>query len=139
MQLGQGLLVLSEVTLGNTEVALGRGRAGSARYQSLNGAWRFRWAPTVREGLCDEHTRPDFDDGGWASIEVPGNWELQGYGFPIYTNVDYIFEHTPPTIAYKGDAALGVRGDVLPRGALVLVIYDRSKSYLCLPGSSGGA
>ena len=39
------------------EVALGRGRAGSARYQSLNGAWRFRWAPTVREGLCDEHTR----------------------------------------------------------------------------------
>ena len=39
------------------EVALGRGRAGSARYLSLNGAWRFRWAPTVREGLCDEHTR----------------------------------------------------------------------------------
>ena len=83
------------------EVALGLGRDGSDRYQSLNGAWRFRWAPTVREGLREEHTRPDFDDGGWDRIEVPGNWELQGYGFPIYTNVDYIFEHTPPTIAYK--------------------------------------
>ena len=89
-------------------VALGLGRDGSKRYQSLNGAWRFRWAPTVREGLREEHTRPDFDDGGWDRIEVPGNWELQGYGFPIYTNVDYIFEHSPPTITYKGDAALGV-------------------------------
>ena len=39
---------------------------------------------------------------------MPGNWELQGYGFPIYTNVEYIFEHAPPTIAYKGDPALGV-------------------------------
>ena len=116
------------------EVALGLGRDGSKRYQSLNGAWRFRWAPTVREGLLAEHTQPGFDDGDWGRIEVPGNlshdpspsptpnqlnpnpnpnqvpgnWELQGYGFPIYTNVDYIFEHSPPTITYKGDAALGV-------------------------------
>ena len=51
------------------EVALGLGRAGSERYRSLNGAWRFRWAPTVREGLRDEHTRPDFDDGGCDRIE----------------------------------------------------------------------
>ena len=90
------------------EVALGLGRVVSKRYQSLNGAWRFRWAPTVQEGLRAEHTQPGYDDGDWDRIEVPGNWELQGYGFPIYTNVDYIFEHSPPTIAYKGDAAVGV-------------------------------
>ena len=33
---------------------------------------------------------------------MPGNWELQGYGFPIYTNVQYIFKHQPPAIVYKG-------------------------------------
>ena len=83
------------------EVALGPGRKGSKRCQSLNGAWRFRWAPSVRDGLVAEHVQPGFDDGAWDLIQVPGNWELQGYGFPIYTNVDYIFEHTPPKIAYK--------------------------------------
>ncbi len=99
------------------EVALGPGRKGSTRCQSLNGAWRFRWAPTVREGLVAEHVQPGFDDSAWDSIQVPGNWELQGYGFPIYTNVDYIFEHTPPKIAYKGDEAIGVS----PSGTTVRV------------------
>jgi len=52
---------------------------------------------------------------------VPGNWELQGYGFPIYTNVEYIFEHAPPTIAYKGDPALGVRAGEGGQAAAVRV------------------
>ena len=64
------------------EVALGLGREVSERYLSLNGAWRFRWAPTVLEGLRAEHTQPGFDDSSWDRIQVPGNWELQGYGFP---------------------------------------------------------
>ena len=64
------------------EVALGLGREVSERYLSLNGAWRFRWAPTVLEGLRAEHTQPGFDDSSWDRIQVPGNWELQGYGLP---------------------------------------------------------
>ncbi|CAE7748785.1 lacZ, partial [Symbiodinium necroappetens] len=36
-------------------------------------------------------------------MPVPGNWELNGYGFPIYTNVDFIFKCDPPNIRYRGD------------------------------------
>ena len=75
----------------------------SERRLSLNGTWRFRWSERAPEGRPDgAFASPEFDDGEWAEIAVPGNWELQGYGFPIYTNVQYIFEHTPPTISYKG-------------------------------------
>ena len=71
---------------------------------SLNGKWKFAWSPTAPPDgpPLGAFAARGFDDSAWAEIDVPGNWELQGYGFPIYTNVQYIFEHTPPTIAYKG-------------------------------------
>ena len=66
-------------------------------YTSLNGEWRFN--------LSDKpDDRPyyffklDYDDEDWGTIEVPGNWELQGYDIPIYTNVKYPHDKTPPTI-----------------------------------------
>lgn len=79
------------------------GRGRSERYLSLNGAWRFRWSAQAPEGRpSGTFASMEFDDSAWDTISVPGNWELQGYGFPIYTNVQYIFEHTPPLITYKG-------------------------------------
>ena len=82
-------------------VALG-GRHRSARAISLNGRWRFRWAGEVAARPAAEFASPDFDDSGWGEMEVPGNWELNGHGFPIYCNVQWPFEHNPPTIRYKG-------------------------------------
>ncbi|MCP4756560.1 MAG: DUF4981 domain-containing protein [Proteobacteria bacterium] len=56
--------------------------------QPLNGNWKFHWAdkPANRpQGFY----RPDFDPSGWDEIEVPSNWQIKGYGTPIYTNIIY--------------------------------------------------
>ena len=70
----------------------------------LNGTWKFKYSPTYGEAdasFMDE----DADTGRWGEIEVPGNWELQGYGFPFYVDVGYgfslpgrVFEIDPPHI-----------------------------------------
>jgi beta-galactosidase len=77
------------------------GREASSRYLSLNGRWQFRWAPRFADQQID-FVHEAYDANAWGTITVPGNWELHEHGFPIYTNVDYIFEHAPPKIAYKG-------------------------------------
>lgn len=64
---------------------------------SLNGAWRFHFSHTV-EGRADGFASPAFDDSGWDTIQVPGNWELLGYGTPIYSNVTYPHPKDPPRI-----------------------------------------
>jgi len=63
-------------------------------YKSLNGKWRFRWVAKPADRPVDFY-RPDYDDRNWKEIEVPSNWELQGYGFPIYVNSDYEFTRNP--------------------------------------------
>lgn len=68
--------------------------AGFPYLQLLNGRWRFHWSPdpaSVPEGFH----QVDFDDAGWDEIEVPSNWQLQGYGVPMYTNVQYLFPIDP--------------------------------------------
>lgn len=65
--------------------------------KSLNGVWKFQLfdAPElVSEAMITEH----FDDATWDSIEVPSNWQMQGYDKPIYTNVKYPFADTPPFV-----------------------------------------
>ena len=63
-------------------MALSGDRALSSRFVSLNGPWRFRWAPSFAERPPPEFAAPDFDDSSWGTVEVPGCWELQG---PICT------------------------------------------------------
>ncbi|MFT7235991.1 MAG: beta-galactosidase [Cyclobacteriaceae bacterium] len=69
----------------------------SDNYQSLNGIWKFNWAksPTLRPINFFEN---DFPSKDWDEIKVPGNWELQGFGIPIYTNVKYPFPKNVPHI-----------------------------------------
>ena len=56
---------------------------------------------------------PTFDDTDWDEIPVPGNWEINGFGFPIYTNIEYPYQHLPPLISYK-DLEMGA--DYNPTG-----------------------
>ena len=51
--------------------------------QSLNGNWRFHWARRPADTPRD-FFRPDYDVSGWATIPVPSNWQMHGYGVPIY-------------------------------------------------------
>lgn len=63
----------------------------SPYYLSLNGKWKFHWVknPDLRP---KDFYKPSFYTGGWADINVPGNWERQGYGTAIYVNETYEFD-----------------------------------------------
>ncbi|MCD6354838.1 MAG: DUF4981 domain-containing protein [Prolixibacteraceae bacterium] len=65
--------------------------------QSLNGIWQFHLShnPSERPYWFFKN---DFDTRKWDKIKVPANWELQGFDYPIYTNVKYPHAKTPPTI-----------------------------------------
>ncbi len=62
----------------------------------LNGMWKFHWAPKPAE-RPKEFYEVGFDVSSWNDINVPGNWELQGYGIPRYLDEEYPFAPNPPT------------------------------------------
>lgn len=66
-------------------------------YTSLSGDWKFHLAKNPSERPF-YFFKTDYDISDWTDIRVPGNWETQGYDIPIYTNVKYPHEKTPPTI-----------------------------------------
>jgi beta-galactosidase len=78
------------MTYPSAELATRGERAQSPWFRSLNGRWKFRYSPSPA-GRPAGFERPDFDDKSWASITVPGNWEVQGFGMPIYSNSQYPF------------------------------------------------
>ena len=66
------------------------GPYGSSPYtMSLNGSYRFRLYPSPE--AVDDFYRPEYDDSAFSDIPVPSNWEVQGFGEPIYTNVAFPF------------------------------------------------
>ena len=72
-------------------------RTNSSRYILLNGNWKFNWVKSPDERPVNFY-KPSFDDSRWDEIPVPSNWEMLGYGTPIYTNVTYPFRNQPPFI-----------------------------------------
>jgi len=66
-------------------------------HQSLNGKWKFNWAPDPSK-RPEEFYKPSFDASAWKEITVPSNWQLQGYGVPIYCNIPYSFKKDPPRV-----------------------------------------
>lgn len=64
----------------------------SSNYSSLNGAWKFLWAENP-DGIPKGFEAKDFNDNSWKSFNVPANWELNGYGFPIYTTNGFEFTY----------------------------------------------
>ncbi len=71
--------------------AIALGRKESPYYHSLNGYWKFNWAKSPAERPVDFY-REKVDVSGWDSIIVPSNWEIEGYGIPIYTNREYPYD-----------------------------------------------
>jgi len=69
----------------------------SNRIQSLNGKWKFHWAGRL-ELRPKEFFNVEFDVSDWAGIDVPGNWQTQGYGRPIYSNIPYVFAKDQPRV-----------------------------------------
>lgn len=92
---------------------------------SLNGRWRFRLSPNPM-ALPEGFTAPNFDDTSWDDIAVPGNWQLQGYDRPIYTNVQYPFPIDPDLQA----AMLRMAQDFDPRRSM-LELQAPPEAYHC--------
>jgi beta-galactosidase len=68
---------------------------------TLNGTWKFFWVKDADARPVD-FWKPEFDDRGWGDIPVPGVWELNGFGDPIYVNTGYAwrnqFKNNPPQV-----------------------------------------
>jgi beta-galactosidase len=64
---------------------------------SLDGQWLFRWSRNPEERAVDFY-REDYDVSQWGKITVPGNWQTQGYGTPIYININYPFVKDRPRV-----------------------------------------
>ena len=64
---------------------------------SLNGKWKFFFAETP-EGIPSDFFKPGFNDGKWSLINVPSNWEMEGFGDPIFRNVASPFRANVPFV-----------------------------------------
>ncbi|MET0320582.1 MAG: glycoside hydrolase family 2 TIM barrel-domain containing protein [Duganella sp.] len=79
------------------EQALAGDMAKSKYYLSLDGAWRFAYSKNPNDRPRDFY-RNNYDTSGWKTIQVPGMIQAQGFGTPIFTNVDYPFPLDEPHI-----------------------------------------
>lgn len=70
--------------------------------QMLNGNWKFNWVPKPADRPVDFY-KPEYDVSSWKEIPVPANWQLHGYGIPIYTNIVYPFRVDPPHIQHDNN------------------------------------
>jgi beta-galactosidase len=86
---------------GNAEDALKNDSwENSTQYKSLNGTWNFYYADSVNARPKDFY-KNNFSTIGWDTISVPSNWEMNGFGIPVYTNIKYMFPANPPFIPHN--------------------------------------
>ena len=73
----------------------------SENYLSLEGMWNFKWVEHAWQ-RPDDFFRLEYNDAAWDRFAVPGIWELNGYGDPLYVNAGYAwknqFENNPPDV-----------------------------------------
>ena len=127
----------------STAEALKGDHASSPYFLSLNGKWAFKFSAKPAE-RPDGFYRVGYDTSAWDSIPVPSNWEMQGYGTPIYTNVVYPFPNDIPNIPHD-DNPVGcyTRTFNLPRswqGREVILHFDGSTAgmYVWVNGHKAG-
>ncbi len=93
-------------------------------YFSLSGNWKFFWTPKP-DGIPVGFYKTDYNDRPWGTIPVPGNWEIYGYGTPVYTNVNYPYPANPPYIPHEDNPVGCYRKEFqLPAG------WDSRRVYL---------
>ena len=80
----------------------------SPLYRSIGGVWNFYWTANATDPQPVEFWSPKFDDSAWGKMPVPGLWEMNGYGDPIYTNKPYPwashYTNNPPYVPTERNA-----------------------------------
>lgn len=84
-------------------------------YHSLNGTWKFNYVAKLENRQKDFYA-PTLDTRNWNTITVPSNWELQGFGIPIYTNITYPFPKNPPYVGADNPVGTYRREFSVPAG-----------------------
>jgi len=95
--------------------ALAGEREASPFIKLLNGRWRFRCLPSPA-AVPSDFAQPGFCDADWATIPVPSNWQMLGYGKPNYTNAAYPYPVDPPRVPQDDPVGLYRRSFDLPAG-----------------------
>ena len=85
------------IPFGSVEQAKKVEMTASPYYRTLNGKWHFKWSKDPQSRPIDFY-QDSFDVSAWDKIDVPSNWQLQGYGNPLYSNITYPFQKDPPKV-----------------------------------------
>lgn len=87
----------------------------SMNYLSLDGIWKFNWVANADERPTDFY-KTDLDDSKWNNIQMPGNWEMLGYGQPEYVNNGFAwrghFDQQPPAVPTKDNHVGSYRREI---------------------------
>ena len=88
----------------NETLALAGQMDKSANFISLHGAWKFNWVKDADKRPTDFY-KTDLDDSAWKTMNIPANWEMNGYGVPEYVNTGFAwrghFDQKPPAVPVK--------------------------------------
>lgn len=117
------------------EDALTKDFEQSENYVSLNGTWKFKYHESQEEMDPAIGSTTAAQAGDWADIKVPGNWEMQGFGIPIYVNTDFEFmtwNPQPPFIPDANPTGVYFRTFEVPQQ------WDGRQVYLNLGGAKSG-
>ena len=99
----------------NENSALKGCKESSENFMTLNGNWKFFWVKNADMRPTDFY-QVNFNDKGWDDLKVPGLWELNGYGDPIYVNVGYPwrsqFKNNPPEVPTENNHVGSYRKEI---------------------------
>ena len=118
-------------------------RKSSSFHLSLNGAWQFHWAENPEEAPGEFYER-GFDRSQWASIAVPSNWQMEGFGYPLFRNIGLPHPLDPPLVPKQfNPTASYYRNFELPadwNGRQVFLHFEgvHSASYVWVNGKEVG-
>jgi beta-galactosidase len=130
----------------NMELAVKNNKSLAGNFQDLDGTWKFMYTENPANRPPDFY-RTDYDCSHWQNITVPGNWEVQGFGIPIYVNTHYEFameNPTPPKIPHDKNPVGSYRKEFnLKKGwkgeKIILHFGDvKSAFYLWINGIPAG-
>ncbi len=133
----------SFVPLDSESEAINFNKEVSPFVKMLNGDWKFKWVPRPADRPVD-FFKPEFDVSTWDEIPVPANWQLHGYGIPIYTNIVYPFHVNPPYIQHDNNPVGSYRQQfTIPehwKDRVVFIHFEGVKSafYLWINGQKVG-
>ena len=88
----------------------------SSNYMTLNGTWKFFWVKNA-DARPTDFWKVGFNDKGWSDMAVPGMWELNGFGDPIYVNTGYAwrnqFKNNPPQVPTENNNVGSYRREIV--------------------------